>query len=175
LPAVLSGVLAENGGRIEVPRICTICSHPDRAAIDATVAAGAGSIRAIARQYRVTHDSLRRHNAEHLAVKLQKAVARRDRVEGDSLLDRLHQVTVETQAVLAEAKATKDHDLMLRCLVRLERQLELEGRMLGELKEQVQGDSVQVTVVYVDKAVIMSGSTLQAKNDRTKNLNANFA
>jgi hypothetical protein len=136
-----------------MPRICTICTHPERAAIDAAIAAGEPN-RRIAPRYQLEETAIRRHKVSHLAEKLTKAMERRDIAEGDSLLDRLHQVTVETQTVLAEARAAKDHELVLRCIARLEKQIELEARLLGELKEQVQSGPVSITVQYIDRALI---------------------
>ncbi len=53
-------------------RKCTVCTHPDREAIDKALVAQSAAIRRIAPQYGVSERSLRRHKAKHLAV----AVAR---------------------------------------------------------------------------------------------------
>jgi hypothetical protein len=51
----------------------------------------------------------------------------------------------------------KNGDLALKAIARLERQLELKARLLGELEER--GTSVQhIEVHYVDKAVILSAA-----------------
>jgi hypothetical protein len=54
-----------------VPRICTICQHPDRHAIDKALV-GSGTNRRIAAQFAVSEQAIRRHRAEHLPVSLAK-------------------------------------------------------------------------------------------------------
>ena len=49
-----------------MPRICTVCSHPDRAAIDAALLSGAESVGSLARRFKVGPDSLERHRKAHL-------------------------------------------------------------------------------------------------------------
>jgi transposase-like protein len=48
-----------------MPRTCTICSHPDRDAVEHAIVSG-GSIRRIAAQFGLTPTSVRRHMANHL-------------------------------------------------------------------------------------------------------------
>jgi hypothetical protein len=63
-----------------------------------------------------------------------------------TLLDRLKELNRETAAILKEARAagTKDNDLALKAIARAEKQMELEGRSLRELKE---GTTVNIVVI----------------------------
>lgn len=65
-----------------MPRVCTICAHPDREAIEKAMVASQ-PYRAIARQWRVGRDALRNHKEGHLPALLVKAVqaGERDRAE----------------------------------------------------------------------------------------------
>jgi len=74
------------------------------------------------------------------------AQAAREEVQAGTLLDRLRTLNWETLAVLAQAKRARDGDLRLRALARLERQIELEGSMLGQLQQQGIATGVQVNV-----------------------------
>jgi hypothetical protein len=58
-------------------------------------------------------------------------------VQADSLLDRLLSLNAETMAILKEARAgrIKDNELALKAIARAEKQLELQGKLLGELNE----------------------------------------
>jgi len=56
-------------------------------------------------------------------------------VRGDPLYDRLRMLNPETQQILHEAKQSKNPDLALRAINRIERQLELEAKLLGQLDE----------------------------------------
>ena len=55
-----------------MPRRCTICIHPARADIDASIVRGE-AFRRIAAHHGVTEQSVRRHRADHLASSLVKA------------------------------------------------------------------------------------------------------
>jgi hypothetical protein len=53
-------------------RSCTICTHPERQAIDQALASGA-TMRELAAKYRVSPDAMERHNGAHLPVLLQRS------------------------------------------------------------------------------------------------------
>jgi hypothetical protein len=100
-------------------------------------------MRTIAARYSVTPSALQRHKKAHLPVTLAKAAAVADAVEGSNLLDRLKVLNRQTAAILREARTdgSKDNGLALRAIARAEKQIELEGRLLGELNE---GSTVNV-------------------------------
>jgi hypothetical protein len=56
-----------------MPQACKICKHPERPDIDAVLAEGWPSLRAIGAQYSVTKDSLLRHWRAHLAPTIEEA------------------------------------------------------------------------------------------------------
>jgi hypothetical protein len=55
-----------------MPRPCSICAHPERAAIEKALVAGTSS-RQCAALYRVSPDAVERHKAAHLPVRLVSA------------------------------------------------------------------------------------------------------
>ncbi len=69
------------GGRM--PRQCTICTHPDRADIDAALVAG-GSIRDVARRFGAGKGAVERHR-DHFRAALVAAAERRE----DASLERV--------------------------------------------------------------------------------------
>ena len=118
-----------------MPRVCTVCSHPERAAIDAALVAGEPN-RSIARHFNVSRDAIARHKADHLPAAIVKAREASDVLKADSLLERLRDLNRETAGVLSAAKMLQDHDLVLKAIARVEKQIELEGRLIGELSDQ---------------------------------------
>jgi hypothetical protein len=119
-----------------MPRICTVCASPQREEINAALIS-TDSIRTIANRFRLTASAVQRHRAGHLPAALLKAAEIADVVEAGTLLERLKAINRETAAVLREARATdtKDNELALKAIARVEKQIELEGRLLGELNE----------------------------------------
>ena len=81
--------------------------------------------------------------------------------EANTLLDRLRQLNRETQEVLRAAREEGDHDLRTRAISRAEKQLELEGMLLGELND---GASAQVNI-QVLAPVILEALTPFAVDD----------
>ena len=138
-----------------MPRVCTVCAHPQRDSIDLSLLGGE-SIRAIARQFSVSKDALLRHKESHLPGQLARAHEASEAVSAGTLLDRLRQITGETHAVLKASKQGKNPSLSLKAIARLERQLELEARMLGEFQ-----DSATTTInVYSTPEWLVLRSTI---------------
>ncbi len=126
-----------------MPQICTICSHPQRPEINAALISSESRLRNIAARFTVSTGALQRHKANHLPASLVKAAEIADVIEAGTLLNRLKALNHETAAVLREARATdsKNNELALKVIARLEKQIELEGKLLGELQE---GSTVNV-------------------------------
>lgn len=116
-----------------MPRTCSICNHKQRLGIEAALLDGE-SYRSIAKRFEAGEASILRHkNDGHVAQKLVKAQEAKEEAEASSLLSRLRDLNRETAAILADAKASKDSRLALLALARVEKQIELEGKLLGEL------------------------------------------
>jgi hypothetical protein len=90
-------------------------------------------------------------------MQLMKARELEDFDAGSNLVQRLREIHAETGAILAHAKKSKDWATALRAITRLERQIELEAELLGELERGGRGGDTRIEVVYIDKAVIAAG------------------
>ena len=99
-------------------------------------------LRTIADRWSVSKTALIRHS-EHIPAHLAKAKDAETVTQADTLLDKLQEINRETREVLADAKLEGDGELRLKALTRLEKQLELEGKLLGELQS---GPVVNVTL-----------------------------
>jgi hypothetical protein len=119
-----------------VPQVCTVCRHRKRGEIERGLVDGL-SVRAVASQYGLTSSAVQRHRVEHLPRKLASAKAESEREDGRSLVDRIEELHRETRNILDSAVSgrSKDNTVALKAIARLEKQLELEGRLLGELRE----------------------------------------
>ena len=139
-----------------MPRTCTICRHPNRTEIDSALI-GSGPLRTVADHYGLSKTSLIRHRAKCLPMHLLRAKDDSDLQSASALVKELRELARKTGEVLTRAMSEKNGDLALKAIARLERQLELKARLLGELEER--GTSVQhIEVHYVDKAVILSAA-----------------
>ena len=91
-------------------------------------------MRAIADQYGLSRTSLLRHRGNCISAQLSKAKELQESGSAFDLVQRLREIHQETRAILSRAKKTKDWATALRAISRLERQIELEGALLGQLR-----------------------------------------
>ena len=125
-----------------MPRVCTICTHDKRDAIDAALLSEE-ALRNIAQRFGTSPTALHRHKDKHIPPHLAKATEAAEVVKADSLLDRLQNLNTETMLILREAREGGDNELSLKAIARAEKQLELQAKLLGELNE---GTTVNVLV-----------------------------
>lgn len=152
-----------------MPQACSICKHARRPEIDQALLTGE-SLRDIAARTGTSRTSLSRHKLEHISAALVKAkqakeareaavlakVKRenevKEEVQADSLLDQLKAIRKVTMEILKEARAAKQLPVALAAVNRIEKQLELEGKLLGELDGSDKGSGGVVINVLVRKS-----------------------
>lgn len=126
-----------------MPRTCTICRRPDRAAIDTALVAETSSNRRIATHYGLSEAAIRRHRAEHLPGHLVKAAEEEDVRNAIDVYRQLRDVNDAVTAVLNHAQRDGDGGLVLKASDRILKQLELQARLIGELEN---GNTINVVV-----------------------------
>lgn len=121
-------------------RPCTICQHPERDAIDRAVL-GFAALSKIAAAYRVSEDALSRHKAAHLAETLKTAKETREVQQAKvveqhaiEVMEQLKIINRSTLTILKEARDVRDHNLALRAIDRVQRQIELQAKLLGDFQ-----------------------------------------
>ena len=140
-----------------MPRTCTICTSEHCPAIDAALLADE-PLRDIAGRWSVSKSAVARHR-EHLPKQLVKAQEQEDVSQAIDVVRQLKAINGATLAILKEARADKDGELALKAVDRIQRQLELQAKLLGELQQE---GTINVTVSpeWVSlRAVILSAVT----------------
>ena len=140
-----------------MPQTCNICRHKKRDEIDRELLAGT-PFRHIAARYGTSTSALIRHKTNDIPAALVKAKQVADEIRAESLYDRLREVVRETQKILKEARkaGSHDNDLALKAIARIEKQVELEARLLGELD-----DAAKVAV-----GINVEGGTIDPGRDK---------
>src|SRR5262249_10282060 len=80
--------------------------------------------------------------AEHLPVRLIQAREAKETAQALDVVQQLRAINAATLAVLAEARARHDGDLTLKAIDRVQRQVQLQAKPLGQL-----GQPPQVTLL----------------------------
>ncbi len=120
-----------------MPRVCTVCTHENRAEIDTALVAGT-PLRDIAIQNEVGKDALMRHKAEHLPASLVQAAGAEEVKNALNVLDQLRAINETTRAILTDARKAKDGELALKAIDRIQRQIELQAKLLGDIDDRPQ-------------------------------------
>ena len=138
-------------------RVCTICSHEQRFAIEELLATRQSTYRGIARKYGVSEDAVSRHvKAGHVSQLLALAVDAERAARADSLLDRIEALHSCTLAILEAVEGTDEHGTALAAIREARRNLELIGEVTREL-DRAGTVNLELTVEWQEvKAVLVN-------------------
>ena len=118
-----------------MPRKCSVCSHPEREAIDQHLVNGE-AMNKLAALYRVSSDALNRHNASHLPATLIKSQGIAEITRADLLVSELSQLQVRTLEILAQAEDSGELRTALVAIAQARSNLELMAKLQGQLESQ---------------------------------------
>lgn len=142
-----------------MPRVCTVCRHEKREAIDAALVEGVTAISGIAALFRVSEDALQRHKAGHLPATLAKAQEAREVTTADSLLGDLVRLRDRAYTLLEKAEKGNDIRTALSGIREARECLALMGRIAGELKD---APTVNIALVHNPEWRAIVATLLQA-------------
>jgi transposase-like protein len=138
-------------------RVCTICSHEQRFAIEELLATRQSTYRGIARKYGVSEDAVSRHvKAGHVSHLLALAADAERVAAADGLLDRIEALHSRTLAILEAVEGTDEHGTALAAIREARRNLELIGEVTREL-DRAGTINLELTVEWQEvKAVLVN-------------------
>jgi hypothetical protein len=139
-----------------MPQTCTICRNERRREIDEALLRGE-PYRLIAGRTGTSTAALARHKQNHIPASLATVKAAQDVEYAGTVFERLKAVNRETVAILQEARAADTPVVALMAVGRIEKQLELEAKLLGQLDESTK------VAVGVQISTPNKGSELMAK------------
>jgi transposase-like protein len=118
-----------------MPRRCTVCDHPQRQAIDEILVTGA-PYRSVAKRFDLSESSVYRHKTEHLPVHLLKAKEVEAAARADDLLEQVRNLQTHALDILERAEKAGDLRTALAVISQARGNLELLGKLAGELDER---------------------------------------
>jgi hypothetical protein len=136
-------------------RVCTICSHEHRDAMEDAFIAGQAK-RRIASQHGVSERAVRHHMREHLPELRALARDAERAARADTLLDRIEALHSRTMAILEAVEGTDEHGTALAAIREARRNLELIGEVTREL-DRAGTINLELTVEWQEvKAVLVN-------------------
>jgi hypothetical protein len=115
-------------------RVCTICSHEQRFAIEELLATRQSTYRAIARTYGVSEDAVSRHvSSRHVSQLISLAADAERAARADTLLDRIEGLQRRIEEFLTRIEHTDNYSATLGAFREMRSNLELIGEVTKEL------------------------------------------
>lgn len=134
-----------------MPRTCTLCTHPDRAAIDTALLRGEACAQ-ISRDFAVSADAAERHRRAHLPAAMVAAQGAAELTRADTLLGRLGELSRraeglhrDVEKILRRAQRERDPATVLEA-VRTACHVNREGRGVFDLVFKVAIAGVEAEV-----------------------------
>jgi hypothetical protein len=118
-----------------MPRRCTVCDHPERHSIDEALVTGA-PYRSVAKRFERSESAVYRHKTEHLPAHLLKAKEVEEAARADDLLDQVRNLQAHALDILERAEKAGDLRTALAAISQARGNLELLGKLAGELDER---------------------------------------
>jgi hypothetical protein len=118
-----------------VPRRCTVCDHPKRHGIDEALVGGA-PYRSVAKRFELSESAVYRHKTEHLPAHLLKAREVEVVAQADDLLEQVRYLQTHALDILERAEKAGDLRTALAAISQARGNLELLGKLAGELDER---------------------------------------
>ena len=142
-------------------RVCTVCAHTDRQAVDEAIVLGR-TLRDIAQQHGVSKDAVSRHKA-HVSPALARLVADRAEAGPKSALSRLEELYGRASNVLSAAESEGKASLSLAAIRELRGIVETLAKITGELDER---STVQVlNLATSDEWLVLRAAVMSALAD----------
>jgi hypothetical protein len=140
---------------------CTICAHPRRAQLELGMILGT-SMRVLAKRFECSSDALQRHSKRHLTPTQRAAILTAQkptdvdlealqRSEGEGILSQLVAQRARLQGHIEQASELGDPRLAIMAEARITANLELVGKLLGQLVQhhEVTHTSVLLSPDYI--------------------------
>ena len=118
-----------------MPRRCTVCDHPENHGIDEALVTGA-PYRSVAKRFELSESAVYRHKTEHLPAQLLKAKEIEEVAHADDLLEQVRNLQAHALDILERAEKAGDLRTALAAISQARGNLELLGKLAGELDEQ---------------------------------------
>jgi hypothetical protein len=139
-----------------VPRRCTVCDHPERHGIDEALVSGT-PYRSVAKRFGLSESAVYRHKTEHLPAHLLKAKEVEEVAQADDLLEQVRHLQAHALGILERAEKAGDLRTALAAISQARGNLELLGKLAGELDDRPQVN-VLVSPEWLELRTVIVGA-----------------
>jgi hypothetical protein len=118
-----------------MPRRCTVCDHLESHSIDEALVSSA-PYRSVAKRFELSESAVYRHKADHLPAHLLKAREVEEMAQADDLLEQVRHLQAHALDILERAEEAGELRTALAAISQARGNLELLGKLAGELDER---------------------------------------
>jgi hypothetical protein len=118
-----------------MPRRCTVCDHPEKHSIDEALVSST-PYRSVAKRFGLSESAVYRHKTEHLPAHLLKAREVEEVAQAEVLLEQVRLLQAHALDILERAEKAGDLRTALAAISQARGNLELLGKLAGELDER---------------------------------------
>lgn len=111
---------------------CKVCDHPEAKRINEGLLTGTMSMSAIAKEFKMSSETVHKHKHKHLAEQIKEV----QKVRGKDIKSGLMDIERRTEQILAKAMDTNDARTALAAIQRREAQLRFMAELCGELQDK---------------------------------------
>jgi hypothetical protein len=112
-----------------------VCDHPEKQGIDKALVSGA-PYRSVVKRFELSESAVYRHKIEHLPAHLLKAREVEEAARADDLLEQVRNLQGHALDILERAEKAGDLRTALAAISQARGNLELLGKLAGELDER---------------------------------------
>jgi hypothetical protein len=116
-----------------MPRVCTVCNHPNKVEIDKILVEGK-PYRSIAKRFLLSDAAVYRHKS-HLSGTLLKAKEVKEMAQADNLMEQISSLQSRALNILSKTEEAQDWRAATGAIREARGCLELLGKLAGEFKE----------------------------------------
>lgn len=117
---------------------CRLCSHPDREALETSLLRRERTQEDVAKVLGVSDRAVGQHLQKHVPEAVRLAISQAKATQaGLNVAQQLIEINQASRRILEEAVAAGDPSLALRAIDRVEKQLELQAKLLGDIQTGV--------------------------------------
>lgn len=114
---------------------CKFCRSPDREKLERALIRDEISQVEVARILSIDQSNVSRHIDNHVKKQVREAVKQdQSLAEGLNVTEQLRDINKEARTILDKAKKSGDHKLALRAIEVVLKQLEMQAKLLGDIK-----------------------------------------
>lgn len=136
---------------------CKFCEHPDRQMLETALLRREKTQQNVADLLGVTKPAVSDHARKHIPAAIRMAISQGKATQaGLNVMCQLIEINQEAWRILEEARGADDQLMALRAIERVEKQLELQAKLLGQIQAGVTVNVNQAPVYVEFRTMILN-------------------